>query len=74
MAELTLVNAIFSLGLIGITGAFAYALKKIGAIALWGIASSLILVSLTFNWGMNTVIGLAVISLLISVITVIFDG
>lgn len=74
MAELTLINVILTLGLIGVTGAFAFVVKKVGAIALWGICSSLMIVTLTFDFTIELTMGLAVISLLISVMTVVIDG
>lgn len=74
MAELTLVNVILTLGLIGVTGAFAFVTKKVGAIALWGLVSTLMVITLAFEFVIELTMGLSAISFLISVISVVFDG
>lgn len=74
MAELVLANVILVLGLIGITGAFAFALKKVGPIALWGIGSTLMVVSLNFGYQNDVIMGLATLIFLVEVITVVIDG
>lgn len=74
MAELLLPEVILTLGLIGITGAFAFLTKKIGAIAVWGLTSTLMVVSLNFGYQNDVIMGLAVITFLIIVITVVIDG
>lgn len=74
MAELTLVNVILTLGLIGTTGAFAFVSKKVGAIALWGLVATLMVVTLTFDFTIELTMGLSAISLLITVISVVIDA
>lgn len=74
MATIPLAQVVLSLGIISITGAFAFLIKKLGSIVIWGITSMLILVALTFEWQIGVVLGLGVMSFLISIITVLFDG
>lgn len=62
------------LGLLTITGAFSFVTKKIGAIAVWGLTAILILVSLTFGYQLEVIMGLATMSFLISTIVVVIDG
>lgn len=74
MTELTLVNVSLTLGLIGITGAFSFGIKKIAGIALWGFASTLMVVSLNFGYNIAVILGLASLVFLTNVILVVFDA
>lgn len=71
---IALTTVLLTLGLMAITGAFAYALNKIGPIAVWGITSSLMLVSLAFGWEVELIIGLAALNITLDVIAVVIDG
>lgn len=74
MAELQLAQVIMTLGLIAITGSFAFVLKKVGAIAIWGLASTLMVISLNFGYNYEVVMALATITFLVEIITVVIDG
>lgn len=74
MAELQLVQVIMTLGLIAITGAFAFVLKKVGTIAVWGLTSTLMIISLNFGYNYEIIMALAAISFLVETITVVIDG
>lgn len=71
---IALTTVLLTLGLMAITGAFALVLGKIGPIAVWGIVSALMLVSITFGFPMETILGLATLCFLLEVITVVIDG
>lgn len=71
---IALTTVLLTLGLMAITGGFAIFLGKIGPIALWGLLSSLMLMSITFGFPTETILGLATLCFLLEVIVVVIDG
>lgn len=73
MVEIELVEAILLLGIISITGGFAYAMKMVGPLAVWALASALMLIGVTFEYPFEIVLGLGVLTFLVELITLVID-